>query len=59
MSVKRGQIVIRVETQVIARAEKLRAQAERTGFPISTATIYRQALERGLSVLERRARRNR
>lgn len=54
---KTRHVVIRVEAETVARAERIRAQVEQfVGFRVSLSEVFRQALDRGLLVLERRGR---
>jgi hypothetical protein len=55
---KTRHVVIRVEAETVARAERIRVQVEQSaGFRVTLSEVFRQALDRGLLVLERRARR--
>jgi hypothetical protein len=51
--------VLRAPADLVERAEKLRERLERqSGLRVAISEVYRQALERGLRALERRAERS-
>jgi hypothetical protein len=51
------QIVLRAPASIVERAERIHAGFARQHIRLSLSEVYRLALERGLGVLERRARR--